>query len=225
VSKKVSYADSLGYKSSSTKDEIDIGERPSSRKTTPKKYYFFSEYMRDYTPSLNEYKTPTGNDFRPILPEQRPLETLNERLNQSRGPTSSRKEYASNYDSKEHLNRTPDTSATDDAYRRWKGNNTPSRHVVRSPPRDNGEELERKLRENKKEEIKERLLKLSDKLYSPLRNNTGVERSRGFNRSGSKESFGQDNTFTQYWFVWICDIYLWLKGKLQYRLWKNWIRI
>jgi len=196
VSKKVSYADSMGYKSSSTKDEIDISERPSSRKTTPKKYYFFSDYMRDYTPSLNEYKSPTGNDFRPILPDQRPLETLNERLNQSRGPTSSRKEYGSHYDSKEHLNRTPDTYATDEAYRRWRSNNSPTRHVVRSPARENDEELERKLRENKKEEIKERLLRLSDKLYSPLRN-TGAERSRGFNRSGSKEGFGgQDHTLT-----------------------------
>jgi len=196
VSKKVSYADSLGYKTSSTKDDNDISERPS-RRSTPKKYYFFSEYMRDYTPSLTEYKSPTGADFKATFPEQRPLETLNERLNQSRGPVSSRKEYSSNYESKEHLTRTPDTSsATDDAYRRWKASNSsPPRHLVRSPPRDNGEELDRKLRDNKKEEIKERLLKLSDKLYSPLRN--GGDRSRVVNRSASKESFGHENTFTQ----------------------------
>ncbi len=205
VSKKVSYADSLGYKTSSTKDDNDLSERPS-RRSTPKKYYFFSDYMRDYTPSLNEYKSPTGNDFKATFPDQRPLETLNERLNQSRGPASSRKEYNSNYENKEHLNRTPDTSATDDAYRRWKTDNrspprhlvrSPPRHLVRSPPRDNGEELDRKLRENKKEEIKERMLKLSDKLYSPLRN--AGDRSRVIPRSASKESFGHENTYTQYY--------------------------
>jgi len=178
VSKKVSYAaDNASTNLNISKGESEV-QRKSSRKTTPKKYYFFSDYLSDYNPSTSEYKSPLASNFRPGFPERPVLDsTTAQSSNRSHGPSSARKEYIPTIDQRELITKTPDTSITENyTYKNWRAQATPHREKSKSPIRENGEAIERRLKENRKEEIKDRLSKLSEKLYSPLKTTLGGEK-------------------------------------------------
>lgn len=142
--------------------------------------------MSEYNPVVSEYKTPMGNSTRPAFPERPNLDNNTTAQNsfRSHGPTSARKEYNPTISGLEQreplpLSRTPDVHASESyTYKNWRAQATPSREKSKSPVREADEGIERRLKENRKEEIKDRLSKLSEKLYSPLKSNLDGDKRR-----------------------------------------------
>ena len=179
ISKKVSYADPSAKRSDHGQTELNLEER-SNRKTTPKKYYFFSDYLKDFNPGLDEYKSPSAAEYKSVFQEKPLGSTTYESAAYSKGVSHERKEYRQPEDK--------DPISSNDLYgsghysaRAQKVHTTPHRTSNRDSHRSPGDvddDRDKRNKANRKDEIKEKLLKLSDKLYSPIRHDYVDERRK-----------------------------------------------
>lgn len=195
VSKKVSYADIVSPKLETSANVLHSPAR-KGRKTTPKKYYFFSDYLKDYNPTTNDNRSPVRNDFRPISPERAYEPIRLEASSQLRASQYVKKEYTLSAEKRNLRARTPEATILttgDNSYRAYRTNLSP-KEIPSSPDR-NDEEKDKIRREGKKDEIRYRLSQLSEKLYSPLKSTGKIsERKRSglvddiSIRAGTKES-------------------------------------
>lgn len=156
----------------SRQDDIDVLGR--TKKSPKKKQHFFSEYMKDFNPTPREYKSPVSQNFKiSALLEAQARGVPYQSASYSKG-IFSQKENVLNTAARA---RSPEiTSNSNLNSQRWKKEQFPSPRN-QTFARDE-EDREKRLKENKKEDIRQRLSHLSEKLYSPGRSASLLDRRK-----------------------------------------------
>lgn len=170
-------------------DELEALDKRT--KKSPKKKQFFSDYMKDFNPTPREYKSPVSQNFK--------ISALLEA--QARGAGYQTSSYSKGiFNQKESvLNigaraRSPEVINSNLNSQRWKKEHYPSPRGQAFAGRDD-ENREKRLKENKKDDIRQRLSHLSDKLYSPGRSVSHLDRRKSelpdetLERAFTKESY------------------------------------
>ena len=182
MTKRVSYADFASPKLDSVRSDVDLLER-QERATTPRKYYFFSEYLKDFNPASGDARTAAGKRLVDLLYDNRVESGGFESSGYSKSQAA-RKDYLLNIETREPAPRPSEVgSGGEYSSRRWKGNHTATNH-------DNFA---------KKQEIKQRLTQLSEKLYSPLKLTLRTDRRRSEANEDEDKTYGASGRDYSHW--------------------------
>ena len=172
-------------------EDLDILER-RTKKSPKKKQHFFSDYMKDFNPTPREYKSPVSQNFKISALLEAQARGLHYQTSSYSKGIFSQKESVLNIGARA---RSPEiTSNSGLNTQRWKKEHFPSPRSQTFAGRDD-EGREKRLKENKKEDIRIRLSHLSDKLYSPGRSVSLLDRRKSelpddtLERAFTKESF------------------------------------
>lgn len=158
--------------------------------TSGKKYIFFSEYLKDYDPSLPKYQSPlpkegpsrdlrdkraSVDDVRKILsPDQTGTKLIDSFREHERNREKLRLSDfdGRNTDASNILKTTENPRSDRDDLDSFGRRHSPSRlpdRLGEGSHKSNPEDVHKKVRDYRKEEIRSKLNKLSEKLYSPMK--------------------------------------------------------
>jgi hypothetical protein len=182
------------------------------RHGTPKKKIFFSEYLKDFDPTISTHKSP----FRSSIKDQRDLigrVSVDESRNKILTPeNNSFREFevkVDNYASNKNDNQERATEKVDSFRTKANPSQTPEKRESFKSSLANSntqDEINKKLKELRKEEIRSKINKLTEKLYSPSKKvsdpkedlTISFESPRGFKKDtsfGVKDINTSDNSY------------------------------
>lgn len=137
----------------------------AGKEHTPRKYHFFSDYLKDYDPALPKYLSPVSKDVKREILETNYRHTGDEDPFKSKYTSiaASRPATERSIDKRDRLRAEPEYVS-----KRHSPGVTPDRAAEGSYKAYN-ESKDQKVRSTRKDEIRSKLSKLSEKLYSPIK--------------------------------------------------------